>query len=170
MRLFISINFDEKTKQNILGVQSRLKRLGRGTFSRPENLHLTLAFLGEVDESLLSKLKTVMDSVPMDPLTMEFTRIGCFRSDSELWWLGIEQNPALMELQKRLIAALKKEGFRPDTKAFKPHITLARRMHIGHADPHYLLPAAFKTRVSHMYLMLSQNSDGLLSYTQLYKK
>ena len=47
MRLFIAINFDEETKQSIIAVQRRLREWGRGNFSHPENLHLTLAFLGE---------------------------------------------------------------------------------------------------------------------------
>ncbi|NLF28538.1 MAG: hypothetical protein GX592_11635 [Clostridiales bacterium] len=45
MRLFVAINFDSITIENIAAVQGRLKALGRGNFSRPENLHLTLAFL-----------------------------------------------------------------------------------------------------------------------------
>ena len=48
MRLFVAINFDSITIENIAAVQGRLKALSRGNFSRPENLHMTLAFLGEV--------------------------------------------------------------------------------------------------------------------------
>lgn len=168
MRLFIAINFDNKTKQNILAVQKRLKELGRGTFTRPGNLHLTLAFLGEVPEERVDALKLLMDGLEIPMLNLNFNNTGCFRSDLELWWIGIEYNKALSDLQRELIKRLKEAGFKPDDKRFKPHITLARRMHIGHVDTKTLLPVEFKTSVNSISLMLSHQVEGKLTYTELY--
>lgn len=170
MRLFIAINFDNKTKENILGVQRRLKGKGRGSFTRPDNLHLTLAFLGEVPEEMVDELKLLMDELEVPKLNLSFSNVGCFRSDSELWWIGLEYNKALSDLQRKLIKRLKEAGFKPDDKMFKPHITLSRRMNVGRLDSKELLPTAFKTSVNNISLMLSHQVDGKLTYSEIYKR
>lgn len=169
MRLFISINFDEKTKENILLVQKRLRILGKGRFASPNNLHLTLAFLGEVPEERLQELEILMDEIVVPEMQLTFCEVGTFRNESELWWIGIRQNEKLMQLQSELVAKLKVAGFTPDSKRFRPHITIAREMHIGSIDRKYLLQSSFSCNVSQISLMLSSRSDGKLIYTELYR-
>ncbi len=173
MRLFIAINFDDETKARMLDVQDRLRAKGRGRFTTPENLHLTLAFLGEVDEARLPSLKDVMSSLTVPRMELRFSHVGCFRRDSELWWIGAEADPSLMKLQRELISGLKAAGFSPDEKRFRPHITLARDMHIGAADrasslQAELLPVPFSAAADHISLMLSHRPNGRLTYTELY--
>ena len=170
MRLFIAVNFDDRTKSQIIEVQNRLRSLGRGRFSAPENLHLTLAFLGEIPESRVDDIKAAMDSVEVPDQTLVFERVGCFRRDSELWWIGLKKTPALMKLQQELSDALADAGFRLEKRAFKPHITLAREMHIGQVDSKDLLPRSFDTKVNNISLMLSHRPDGKLTYTELYRR
>ena len=170
MRLFIAVNFDEKTKDNISGVQERLRALGKGNFTRRDNMHLTLAFLGELPESDPDSLKAIMNKLEVPDMPLEFSRVGCFRGDSELWWIGLKENKELSYLQEKLITLLKDAGFKPDNKKFKPHITLARKMHIGSLDSKQILPKPFKTRADSISLMLSHRPNGRLTYTELYKK
>lgn len=170
MRLFIAINFDDSTKGKIIEVQNRLRALGKGRFSVPENLHLTLAFLGEISEDRIGDIKAAMDRVDVPVQTLVFERVGCFRRDSELWWIGLKKTPALMRLQQELSDALTDAGFRLEKRSFKPHITLAREMHIGQADPKKLLLRAFDTKVNAMSLMLSHRPNGKLTYTELYRR
>jgi len=170
MRLFISINFDDKTKNNILSVQRRLQALGRGRFTRPDNLHLTLAFLGEVPEERIPDLKEILDSMNVPELQLTFAEVGVFRNESELWWIGIKNNEHLSKMQSELITKLKASGFTPDSKRFRPHITLAREMHIGNARRSELLPQSFSCKTSHISLMLSSRPDGKLTYTELYRR
>ena len=167
MRLFISINFDDNTKEKILAVQNRLRQKGRGRFTSPENLHLTLAFLGEVDEAGIPEIKAVMDSLTVQEMRLIFSHIGYFKRDSELWWIGAEADAELMELQKDLIRGLKSSGFAPDDKRFRPHITLAREMHIGAADSKALLPKPFAAHVNSIHLMHSHHQNGKLIYTEI---
>ena len=169
MRLFIAVNFDERTKQKILAVQRRLKKLGPGRFSRPENFHLTLAFLGEVPEDRVSEIKAAMARVTVPKMILTFSKTGCFRRDGdEIWWIGLEENEALAALQGSLIKKLKAAGFYPDDHGkFRPHITLARGMHAGKPDPEKLLPGPFSTEVGSIHLMLSHRPDGRLTYTEL---
>ena len=170
MRLFIAVNFDDRTKSQIIEVQNRLRSLGRGRFSAPENLHLTLAFLGEIPESRVDDIKAAMDRVSVPEQTLVFERVGCFRRDSELWWIGLKKTPALMKLQQELSDALTDAGFNLEKRAFKPHITLAREMHLGQVDSKDLLPRTFDTEVDAMSLMLSHRPNGKLTYTELYRR
>ena len=170
MRLFIAINFDDKTKDEILAVQSRLKKMGQGRFTAPENLHLTLAFLGEVYEEDVADLKSLMNDIEVPAMDLRFSRVGAFRNESELWWIGLDEDPKLMALQEKLIRYLKADGFSPDGKKFRPHITLAREMHLGRVEYRELLPQKFTCHVEHMSLMLSERTSGKLTYSELYKK
>lgn len=170
MRLFISINFDDKTRENILAVQSRLKNKGRGRFTSPANLHLTLAFLGEVEKERMDELCRILDSLTVPEMKLRFSHVGCFRRDSELWWIGLEQNEALSLLQKELIEKLVAAGFAPDRKAFKPHITLARDMHAGRLENDELRPTPFATTVNAVSLMWSHMVDGRLTYDEIYRR
>lgn len=168
MRLFIAINFDEETKKNILSVQGHLKEKGRGRFTSPQNLHLTLAFLGDVDEGDVPKVMAAMDEVNVPALGLSFDRIGCFRRDEELWWIGLKETPELMRLQRDLIASLRAAGLRPDVKPFRPHITLARDMHVGQVDPQELLQVPFSTTADNISLMRSNYPARKIEYTEIY--
>ncbi len=146
MRLFISINFDEDAKSRMLAVQRRLRQKGqgRGRFTSPDNLHLTLAFLGEQPEESVPVIKEIMSTIAVPQMTLRFSDVGCFRQGSgrrgsdrrgsELWWIGTESDPALISLQKDLVRKLRAAGFSVDGKKFVPHITLAREMDIGRLE------------------------------------
>ena len=172
MRLFIAINFDQETKDKLLQVQSRLKKLGRGNFSREENLHLTLAFLGEVPEDKLEDVKAAMDQVKFPQLELTFHDVGYFVSGrekpSQLWKISLKYSRKLEKVHDELISSLRKAGFSPDAKSFKPHVTLARELHVKEWDKTELLPEPFETAADHMSLMLSERVDGKLTYTELY--
>jgi len=169
MRLFIAINFDDDTKNNILEVQDRLRDKGRGNFTREENLHLTLAFLGEVPADRLDDVKQSMDAVTVRRMKLEFARVGCFSRDSELWWIGAQENKTLAGMQRALVGNLRKADLPVDSKKFRPHITLAREMHIGKVETAELLPQAFSTEVDAISLMVSERINGRLTYTEVYR-
>lgn len=164
MRTFIAINFDEATVDSMVSVQDKLASCGRGNFTRRENLHLTLAFLGEISIDDVAVVKRAMNSIDVTDMELTFSRVGCFRGESELWWIGIDNNPALIQLQRSLVAAIDRAGISSDKKKFKPHITLARQMNIGKRDIHF---KPFTARVDSISLMLSERIDGKLTYTEI---
>lgn len=174
MRLFIAINFDKETRKKILAVQERLRSCGKGNFSREENLHLTLAFLGEVEQDRLEDIKSVMNEIPVPEMELEFSELGFFRTgrntDSQIWWLGIRENKTLSKLQELLLINLKGNGISVDDRRFKAHITLAREMHLKKWDKKDLMKGTFRTKSDHISLMLSERKDGKLVYTELYRK
>lgn len=170
MRLFIAINFDEDTKQNIIAVQRRLRELGRGNFSSPENLHLTLAFLGEVAPERVVAIRSVMDQLTVPQLHLVFDHAGYFhRNDGDIWWLGLAPNQALLALHKELYHRLTDAGFQLDNRRFSPHITLARKVVLDkEPDRNKRIGAPFATNADTVSLMLSERIAGQLTYTEQY--
>ncbi len=140
----------------------------RGCYSTRCNLHMTLSFLGEIEEKRLPQIKAAMDSLKFSPFTICFSELGCFRRTEEIWWLGIRKNEVLTSLQTQLTQELKKQGFRLESKRFVPHITLARRTSISDEDGKAALEKRFTTKVCEISLMLSSRPNGKLTYTKLY--
>lgn len=170
MRLFIAINFDEQTKDAILTVQRRLREVGRGSFSHPDNLHLTLAFLGEIEPGHVKEVQEAMDAVKVPSLELQFTHTGYFRRDGgDIWWLGLALNDGLSVLQKELSDRLTKKGFPLEHSRFSPHITLARRFTIEDTlDKDALMGEPFHTCVASISLMQSERLNGKLTYSEIY--
>ena len=171
MRLFIAINFDGATKSALQEVQGRLRQAaGQGRFTRPEYLHLTLAFLGETPPGRLGGVRRAMDRVRIRPMRIVFDHTGVFRQDGgDLWWVGLRRDPALLGLQRALSKSLAQEGFQLPQTGFLPHLTLARQVPPGAvAQEGSLLPAPVVAPVDGFSLMLSERVHGVLAYTELY--
>lgn len=170
MRLFIAVCFDDRTIENLLAIQHRLRELGHGSFSRPENLHLTLAFLGETEPLRLEAVRAAMDSIAMPDLQLLFTHTGCFRrKDGDIWWVGLAPNRALSQLHHALSRQLALKGFALEARRFSPHITLARQL-VLHREPNQadLLGAPFEASAGTLSLMCSHRVNGILTYTEQY--
>jgi len=179
MRLFIAVNFDGTVKKRLLEIQARLRsQCTRGNFTRPENLHLTMAFLGETPEAKVAPLLKIIEDVQALPETaheampfeLSFTHTGCFtHSHKELWWIGADENcPALRNLKtihSKLIKRLLDANFSVDNRSFSPHITLGRE--IKHSDKIILNCDEIKIKVDHLSLMKSEHIGGVLTYTEL---
>lgn len=172
MRLFIAINFDQQTVDQIIAVQHRLRLLGTGNFSRPENLHLTLAFLGEVAPARIAAIHDAMDNTTVLPMALTFDHVGCFKRDGgDIWWIGLQENASLLSLQQALAGHLADAGFLIERRHFSPHITLAREVRLtARPDRSTLLKSPFTARVGAISLMRSERIGGRLTYTELYQK
>lgn len=167
MRLFFAIQFDPDAIGAMVAVQERLRALGPCSRSSPENLHLTLAFLGEVAANRLPELCQILGETEVPELCLTFDRVGCFPgADESVWWLGIAENQAVLDLQQRLCGRLRDAGFSLEGRRFQPHITLARRaVFRGQPDCAALLAARFSAEAAAVSLMRSERIDGRLVYT-----
>lgn len=170
VRLFIAVNFDDAVKRRILAVQQRLREAAQGSFSRPENLHVTLAFLGEVPVQKAGAARRAMDRTGVVPLELTFDRVGFFHRDGgDIWWVGPAENPALLRLQRELCGNLLAEGFRLEERRFSPHITLARQVRLRReVDSGAIAGAPFDASVNAVSLMRSERLNGVLTYTEQY--
>ena len=169
MRLFIAINFSDETRSQLLALRDELRiRSVRGNFSSPENLHLTLAFLGECDAGQLQSAKTAMDAVSFSPFELSARRVGRFRRDGgDIWWVGLGESNELLGLQRELTDKLINAGFSLDKRKYTPHVTLGREV-VTDAVPWNIEP--FGETVKGIELMKSERIGGKLTYTAIYGK
>ncbi len=164
MRLFIAVHFSSEVKKVLLDTIERMKELAvSGNFTRPENLHLTLAFIGETNN--VAAVRQIIDQSAVPSFEM---KVGGFGRFGRLYWVGIEENPALASLAESLRNGLRAAGFPMEERAFRPHITLAREI-VTDGPLHIPVPKTAMTadRVS---LMKSERIGGRLTYTEIYGK
>ena len=170
MRLFIAINLNDTTRNSLITLRDELRSSAElGSFTLPENLHITLAFLGECNAKQTAAAKIAMDSVSFKPIEIRIERIGRFGGGQgeALWWAGARVNEALSDLHRDLTDKLIAVGFSLDTRKFSPHITLGRRV-VTDAVPRWIEP--FGETVSKIDLMKSERIDGRLTYSAIYQK
>jgi 2'-5' RNA ligase len=93
-------------------------------------MHLTLKFLGEIDEAKAERVKTVLADVARRhaafPLRLKGTGVFPGERSPRVMWVGFAAEPALISLQSELDAALEAENFPREDRAFRPHLTLGR--------------------------------------------
>ncbi|MEA3332223.1 MAG: RNA 2',3'-cyclic phosphodiesterase [Pseudomonadota bacterium] len=125
MRLFIAIDLPKKIKDELALISFGLPQ---ARWVQPEQLHLTLRFIGEVDGALFQELKSALALVSGSSFPLLLQGLGCFppRRDPRVLWVGIEESAELMKLRKKVDSCLGKLGFPPEQRKFSPHITLAR--------------------------------------------
>ena len=169
MRLFIAINFSEETRARLLALRDELhSRSLRGRFSLPENLHLTLAFLGECDARQRDDAIDAMDATGFEPFPVTVERVGRFRRDGgDIWWAGVSGSQPLSALQRGLTDVLIGAGFELDRRKYSPHITLGREV-VTDAAPWNIEP--FGEQAGKIELMVSDRVDGRLTYTAIHEK
>ena len=161
MRLFVAVRFSPAVEQALWAAVGDLRRQGTGTFTRRENLHLTLAFIGETDH--LAQAETALAKLAGGgPVHLEAG--GPLGRFGDLWWAGIRGGEALEALAGAVQAALREEGFSIERRAWRPHVTLVRRWR-GPAPRTEVAPAAMTAeRIS---LMRSDRVAGRLTYTEV---
>ncbi|MDR0292951.1 MAG: RNA 2',3'-cyclic phosphodiesterase [Oscillospiraceae bacterium] len=169
MRLFIAVNFSRETKNRLLALRDELRaRSERGRFSLPENLHLTLGFLGECDPTQTAGIKTAMDAAPFAAFDLTVDRVGRFRRDGgDIWWAGVKGSKPLLDLQRELTNTLIAAGFGLEKRHYDPHVTLGREV-VTDTAPWPTEP--FGETVSRIDLMKSERINGKLTYTAVYTK
>lgn len=173
MRLFVAIRLPPAAEAAFAGVVETLRRQSRsGSFTRRENLHLTLAFLGET--SRLSEANAAVGAVEGAPFRLVFRELGRFRREGgDLYWMGAEAVPALSNLHRSLVDALVSRGFSIEERPFRPHITLGRRVVPAPGLDREALAASLPEiplEVNAVSLMESGRIQGKLTYTARFTK
>ena len=164
MRLFIAIQLSDGIRDSLAAVQTYLRDHGvRGNFTKIENLHLTLAFIGEYSDP--DFVLEAMRSVPFAPFPI---RIEGFGSFGDLYWCGIGENDSLLSYVKRLRRALDGNDIPFDRKKFSPHITLIRKAEYDRRRgvPGVAVPDV-SMQVSGVSLMRSDRTKSGMVYTEV---
>lgn len=177
IRLFIAINFPEDIKTRLSDLTLELKQnTVKGHFTRRDNFHLTLAFIGETKykEQVIQVIDNAVNSAEIKPFLLNMGGFGRFKGrDGDIFWVGVENNPVLTGLNQALTRELKKNEFKVDDKEFKPHLTLGREIRL---KPGFTVKE-FETSIpaltlytKEISLMKSERIDGRLVYTDIYHK
>lgn len=132
MRAFVAIELDDPIRRRLAGAQQRLLGAGSGVkWVRPENVHLTLKFLGEAADDAIGAIVRALGEAAggVEPFAARVIGLGAFppRGVPRVVWAGIiEPTGSLLALQQRVERALEPLGFPPETRAFAAHATLGR--------------------------------------------
>jgi 2'-5' RNA ligase len=129
-----------------------------------ENLHITLAFLGNVAESRLGQLKSLAAEIHAESFQVVLGRLGFFGRARSLWLGPTGPCPELSSLQHGLSQALGGAGWRLETRRFTPHMTLARNAR-DVTDRHEFRPLPW--RVENFSLIQSVTDQRGAVYTEL---
>ena len=124
-RLFIAVDLPETIKENL---ESMSFGIPGAKWVSPDQLHLTLRFVGEVDGALFRDIKNILDEVNLARFSLQLKGVGYFppRKAPRVLWVGLEKSEPLQLLRKKIDSALLRVRVEPEGRKFSPHITLAR--------------------------------------------
>ena len=161
MRLFIAIRLTKKMKEALSHVIFDMKRSGaRGNYTPPDNLHITLAFIGETNR--VQDIEEALDEVEFSSFRLMLDGFGSF---GNLYWVGLADQPELENLVKAVRNSLDAYGISYDRKKFKAHITVARKVETSY--PIKVAAPNACMEVTGFSLMKSERIEGRMRYTEI---
>lgn len=125
-RLFFALWPDVPLRRVLAAAARELGQDSGGRVPPAENLHLTLAFLGEVPAERLAELCELGSAAAGRPFELVIDRIGYWKQQRLVWAGVTRMPPELGALASRLAIALQARGYRVEKRAFRPHVTLLR--------------------------------------------
>ena len=140
IRCFVAVEISQETRQAVAVVLEELGPLGRDVrWVKPENLHLTLKFLGNVEEERISPVLRALEGAARETpaFYLGFRGLGAFPSlrRPRVLWIGVDQgSEGLTHLAQRVDSAMGTLGITREDRPFSPHLTLGRRQS-GLASP-----------------------------------
>jgi RNA 2',3'-cyclic 3'-phosphodiesterase len=130
VRLFIAIEIPQSIRSTFASLLKDFRAIApQVKWVRAENLHVTLKFLGETEESKLSALQNVLAAVRSpEPVNLEFRGLGFFPNEKRprVFWAGMQASANLKSLAADIDQAAHRLGFPLEDRPFTPHLTLAR--------------------------------------------
>ncbi|UCE40023.1 MAG: RNA 2',3'-cyclic phosphodiesterase [Candidatus Aminicenantes bacterium] len=132
MRTFVAIELDDRIKNTLSALIQKLDLGGKNVrWVKPQGMHLTLKFFGEVSEDRTAEIKSVLESIAKDysRFSLSLKGTGTFPQGAQIprvIWIGIEKNEALQEIQARVENEFHKIRFPKEKRKYHPHLTLGR--------------------------------------------
>lgn len=166
IRAFFALVPDEATRLKFVALARDVARRSRGRAITGEHVHLTVAFLGDVEASELPRLRAIADALPLAGAALDFDVLGAWRASGVAWVAPADVPAPLTAMCTALHESLQQAGFSLDTRPFRPHVTLARRCVQPHPRAHC---APIRWDVTRLCLIGSElRPEGPL-YTQLHE-
>jgi RNA 2',3'-cyclic 3'-phosphodiesterase len=129
MRIFIALDIPADIRARMLEYMERAHRSApEARWARPEGLHVTLKFIGEVSDAKVQEIKTALTAVKAVPFEVKFENVGFFPSPKSprVCWIGVEGAQALPQLAATIDGVTHGLGVAKEDRAYNPHLTLAR--------------------------------------------
>jgi 2'-5' RNA ligase len=174
IRTFIAIDFNKETKSYFEYINKKLEIYCiKGRFTNIDNFHLTLHFIGELEQNNIRNLLTTLEKsiTKHDGFSLQLDALGSFKNgNSNLLWIGIKDSKSLVEVYKKLTLALKDQNISFDEKPLKPHITLGRQIILTKELSELkdsLTIDNLVIPVNNITLMESNHVNGKLTYTPI---
>lgn len=176
MRVYIAIDFEDNIKNYFENLTSHIKNhCIEGSFTRKNNFHLTIRFIGEADDFQISKIKEIIDMsmLKISPFELLVNNLGIFkRKNTNILWLGVDENDVLSKLHNELSIRLKEFKIPFYDKLFMPHVTLGRKVLFqeGSHDINNLIQFdKISLPVKSISLIASKEENGNLNGVPIYK-
>lgn len=124
MRLFIAIPLPQQVKEQLLD----RKAIDGVKWQRPDQMHITLKFLGDTDIDLIGDLKEGLGNIEFPEFSLMINGFGYFPEGKQpkVLWAGIDRSRLLEKLYQEIEEVCNRLGFESETRSFKPHITIGR--------------------------------------------
>lgn len=127
MIVFAAIELNNNARDLCETLQRSLRTQTRGSFPRRENLHVTLAYFGEVTDAVFEQIKATLDSHPAPRCSLLLTRMTAFEgTKGDHVVLLAKADDAFLQYRADFVEQLRQQGITVDPKPFRPHVTLVR--------------------------------------------
>lgn len=125
IRLFVGLELSPSQRESLTYARGGVEG---ARWQRDDQLHLTLAFIGEVSHRNMREIEGELSRITFDPFDLTLTDVGMFGKFDmpKTLWAGVENKAPLMHLHEKVLTAIKRTGVRMDHRRYKPHVTLAR--------------------------------------------
>lgn len=162
-RVFIAIKLDKQVVETIGKIQESLKKAGfTGVLVSKANFHVTLAFIGEVNENELQIIQNIIENIKFDAFKLEINNVKKFKN---LMILELDKTEQLMALQKNIVTQLKSKNIKFDDKPYYPHITILR----DEKTPSFEKHLCIQNDVNNIYLLSTERINGKIQYVEISK-
>lgn len=177
MRVFIGLEFSDQVKDELFGIQQEcIPYVEKGGFQDSENFHLTIRYLGEVNEMELGNIKQVLNKIAKKtfPFHLTIEGLGTFsKKNHYILWAGLRSHPALTQLHHTTEEMLSLHtSFTTEERAFHPHITFGRKIQFKEKEDVLTKLVTYEpitTLIKTIVLFESARIDGELRYLAIYR-
>lgn len=125
IRLFVALTLPEGVREQLSALAGSLPG---ARWTPPDNYHLTLRFIGEVETWRAEELDGALAAIRARPFALSLAGVGLFEKAgrAQALWVAAERSDAITHLQAKVETALQRAGLTPERRRFAPHVTLAR--------------------------------------------
>lgn len=123
-RLFTAIELPERLREDLSALETPLPG---AVWTHEDNLHITLRFAGDIDNRAADEFAAELDAIELDSFSLHIDGVGAFGGqDPRIVYASVASCPQLDALARANERAARNAGLAPETRTFKPHVTLAR--------------------------------------------